>query len=143
MADVARTEWSSMQEVAIRFGNQAQQPNPAVEEFAWEDTTFTSLGGEWDINDQWTLRVGFAEDSTPTQANTRTPRLPDADRTWMSFGATWAPSESWEISGGYTRIDVDNPSIQLTPSSATSGSSLNGTYEATVDLWGLSAQFKF
>jgi long-chain fatty acid transport protein len=143
MADVARTQWSSLQEVAISFQNPAQQPNPAVEDFKWEDTTFTAIGGEWKLNDQFTLRAGYAEDSTPTHIETRTPRLPDADRTWWSIGATWSPSESWELNAGYTKIEVDDPEIALSPSLATSGSSLVGAYDSSVNLWGLSAQYRF
>ena len=143
LADVARTQWSSLQEVAIRFGNPAQQPNPAVEDFAWEDTTFMSLGGEWKLNDEFTLRAGYAQDTTPTQDSTRTPRLPDADRVWWSVGATWMPSETWEVTAGYTRINVDDPTVQLQPSLATSGSTLNGSFDASVNLWGLAAQYRF
>jgi long-chain fatty acid transport protein len=144
LGDVSRTQWSSLQEVAIRFGNSRQQPNPAVEEFKWDDTTFASIGAEWKLNDQFTLRGGYAEDQTPTHNETRTPRLPDADRTWWSVGLTWSPSESWELNGGYTRINVDDPEIRLTtPTLATSGSTLIGQYDSTVNLWGISAHYRF
>jgi long-chain fatty acid transport protein len=144
LADVTRTQWSSMREVAIRFGNPAQQPNPAVEEFDWNDSMFASIGAEWALNDQFTLRAGYAQDETPTHIETRTPRLPDADRQWLSIGATWAPSESWEVSGGYTRINTDDPAIAITqPSTQTSGSTLVGEFSADVNLWGVSAQYRF
>ncbi|MCC8364195.1 outer membrane protein transport protein [Lysobacter sp. A6] len=143
LGDVSRTQWSSLREVAIVFGNPAQQPNPAVEEFRWEDTIFASLGAEWKLNDQWTFRAGYAEDQTPTRNDLRTPRLPDADRQWLSIGATWAPSENWEISGGYTRINADDPTINLAPSIGTSGSALQGVYSSSVNLWGLSGQYRF
>jgi len=143
MGDVSQTQWSSLQQVAIDFTNNPAQAT-ATEEFKWNDTTFWSLGAEWDINDQFTLRGGYAEDQTPTHADTRTPRLPDGDRQWFSVGLTWTPSESWEINGGYTRIVVDDPAIQLTtPTTATSGSTLVGTYNSSVNLWGLSAQYRF
>jgi long-chain fatty acid transport protein len=143
LGDWSYTQWSSLQEVAIQFKNPAQQPNPAVEEFQWSDTSFWSLGAEWAFNDQWTFRAGYAQDQSPTQTATRTPRLPDADRQWLSIGATWAPTEHWEVSAGYTRIKTDDPQIALAPSLATSGSSLFGTYDASVNLWGLSGQYKF
>lgn len=144
LGDVSITQWSSMQEVAIRFENPAQTPNPAVEEFDWNDSVFASIGAEWELNDQFTLRAGYAQDETPTHIETRTPRLPDADRQWLSIGATWSPSESWEISGGYTRIETDDPAIALeNPTTATSGSTLVGEYSADVNLWGVSAQYRF
>ena len=143
LGDVTRTQWSSLEEVAIYFGNPAQQPNPAVEPFNWEDTIFASLGAEWKLNEAWTLRAGYAQDQTPTQNDSRTPRLPDADRQWFSLGATWAPSEHWEINGGYTRINADDPTINLAPSIGTSGSALVGVYSSSVNLWGLSGQYRF
>jgi long-chain fatty acid transport protein len=143
MGDWSYTQWSSLQEVAIAFQNPLQQPNPAVEEFQWTDTSFWSLGAEYSLNDQWTLRAGYAQDQSPTRNETRTPRLPDADRQWLSIGATWAPSEHWEISAGYTRIETDDPTVNLAPSLATSGSTLVGTYDANVNLWGLSGQYRF
>jgi long-chain fatty acid transport protein len=143
MGDWSYTQWSSLKEVAIRFGNPRQQPNPAVEDFRWSDTSFWSLGTEYKLNDQWTLRAGYAEDQSPTNNQTRTPRLPDADRQWFSLGATWAPSEHWEVSAGYTRINTDDPTVDLQPSLATSGSTLRGSYSANVNLWGLSGAYKF
>ena len=143
MGEVAQTDWSSLQQVAINFGNPRQQPNPAVEEFKWDDTVFTAVGAEWELSDAFTLRAGYAEDQSPTNNETRTPRLPDADRTWWSLGLTWAPSSNWEVNAGYTRINTDDPSINLTPSLATSGSTLVGQYDATVNLYGVSAQYRF
>jgi long-chain fatty acid transport protein len=143
MGEVSQTDWSSLQEVAINFGNPRQQPNPAVEDFSWKDTTFSAIGGEWKFNDQFTLRGGYAMDQSPTNNSTRTPRLPDADRTWWSIGLTWSPSETWELNAGYTRINVDDPTVNLQPSLATSGSTLTGTYDANVNLWGISAQYRF
>ncbi|UHQ20597.1 outer membrane protein transport protein [Lysobacter sp. KIS68-7] len=143
MGDVSFTQWSTLQSVVIDFPANPHQAS-ASEEFKWTDTTYWSLGAEWDISDQFTLRGGYAEDQTPTHADTRTPRLPDGDRQWFSVGLTWTPSESWEINGGYTHIIVDDPAIQLTtPSVATSGSTLVGSYDSSVNLWGLSAQYRF
>ena len=92
MATWAETGWESLREVRIDFAN----PDPdSVEPFDWHDTEFMSLGGEFKLNDSFTLRAGVAYDETPTHIETRTPRLPDDDRTWYSVGATWAPARRW------------------------------------------------
>lgn len=138
LADFSRTEWSSLENVTIYFNsNQA----PSVEDFQWKDTTFWSLGAEWDLNDSFTLRAGYAEDQSPTKIETRTPRLPDADRQWGSIGLTWKASEAFEVSAAYTRIFVDDPEIAGIHSS--SQSTLTGSYDADVNIFGLSAQYKF
>lgn len=138
LADFSRTQWSSLENVTIFFdSNQA----PSVEDFSWKDTTFASIGAEWDINESFTLRAGYAQDQSPTKIETRTPRLPDADRQWGSIGLTWRASEALEVSAAYTRIFVDDPEISGIVSS--SGSTLTGTYDADVNIFGLSAQYKF
>ncbi len=138
LADFSRTQWSSMKNVTIFFdSNQAD----SVEDFDWKDTTFASIGAEWDLNDSFTLRAGYAEDQSPTKIETRTPRLPDADRQWASIGLTWQASEALEVSAAYTRIFVDDPEIAGIVSS--SSSTLTGTYDADVNIFGLSAQYKF
>lgn len=136
MATWAGTDWSSLREVRIDFTN----PDPdSVEPFEWRDTEFMSLGGEFKLNDSFTLRAGVAYDETPTHIETRTPRLPDDDRTWYSIGATWAASEALEVNFGYTRIEPDAPRVDITAS----GSTLEGPFDGHANLYGVSAQYKF
>ncbi|MCL1635933.1 outer membrane protein transport protein [Luteimonas sp. SX5] len=138
MADFSRTQWSSMKNVTIQFGsNQAD----SVEDFDWKDTGFWSLGAEWDLSEAFTLRAGYAEDQSPTKIETRTPRLPDADRQWASIGLSWKVSDAFEVDAAYTRIFVDDPKIENILSS--SSSTLTGSYDADVNIFGVSAQYKF
>ena len=136
MATWAGTDWSSLREVRINFDNPDAD---SVEPFGWRDTEFMSLGGEFTINDSFTLRAGVAYDETPTHIETRTPRLPDDDRTWYSIGGTWHASEALEVNFGYTRIEPDAPRVDITAS----GSHLVGPFDGHADLYGVSAQYKF
>ena len=136
MATWAGTDWSSLREVRIDFVN----PDPdSVEPFDWRDTEFMSLGGEFKLNDSFTLRAGVAYDETPTHIETRTPRLPDDDRTWYSIGGTWNATEALEVNFGYTRIEPDAPRVDI----SASGSTLVGPFDGHADLYGVSAQYKF
>jgi long-chain fatty acid transport protein len=137
LADYANTDWSSLREVRIDF----QNPDPdSVEDFDWTDTTFMSIGADYQLSDTLTLRGGFAYDETPTSFRTRTPRLPDEDRRWYSLGVTWKASDSLEISGAYTFIDPDTPKIGINDSSR---HTIFGEYDSSVHLYGVSGQFKF
>lgn len=136
MASWSETGWTSLREVRVDFGN----PDPdLVEPFEWRDTQFVSLGGEFKLNDGFTLRAGVAYDETPTHIETRTPRLPDNDRTWYSMGASWSASEALEINFGYTRIELDSARVDI----SSGGSHLVGPFEGHADLYGVSAQYKF
>lgn len=138
MADVSRTGWESLRDVTIyRANRQVISREP----FNWENTTFYSLGGEFRLSDALTLRAGIARDQTPTNDAERTPRLPDQNRDWISVGLTWNASDALEVNGGYTRIFVDDPTINGVRSS--SGSRLTGSYSADVNLFGVSAQYRF
>lgn len=138
MASWAETGWESLREVRIDFVN----PDPdSVEPFDWKNSQFMSLGGEYKLNDTWTLRAGLAYDETPTHIETRTPRLPDDDRTWYSIGATWQATQALEVNFGYTRIEPDSPKIDL--HSETSLQTLSGPFDGHANLYGVSAQYKF
>jgi long-chain fatty acid transport protein len=136
MASYAETGWESLREVRIEFAN----PDPdSVEPFDWKDTTFASLGAEYKLTPSWTLRGGVAYDETPTHIETRTPRLPDANRMWYSLGASWAATQALEVNFGYTRIEPNSPKIDIT----SGGSTLVGPFDGAANLYGVSAQYKF
>ncbi|MEP0354311.1 outer membrane protein transport protein [Paraglaciecola sp.] len=63
-----------------------------------------SIGGDYQLNDQTTLRAGIAYDKTPTDPNHLSISIPDTDRVWLSAGATYALSDSSTIDVGATII---------------------------------------
>ncbi|GAA4858065.1 OmpP1/FadL family transporter [Luteimonas vadosa] len=138
MADWSRTGWSTLEDVTIYRSNGAVLSN---EEFNWADTSFFSVGAEFKVSDALTLRAGLARDETPTNDANRSPRLPDQDRDWISVGLTWTASDALEVSGGYTHIRLDDPTINGVVSS--SGTRLTGRYDSDVNLFGIAAQYRF
>lgn len=139
-ATYAETGWESVQEVRIDFDN----PDPdSVEDFSWDTTRFMAVGGEFRLNDAWTLRAGYAIDETPTTLATRTPRLPDEDRTWYSIGASWQYSERLALSFGYIRVEPDTPRLAIVTPPQEGGHRLSGAYDSVVDLYGISVQYRF
>lgn len=137
----AETGWESLQEVRIDFVN----PDPdSVEEFSWDTTRFMSIGGEYKLNDAWMLRAGYAYDETPTTIQHRTPRLPDEDRKWYSLGATWQFSDALQLNFAYTHISPDTPvAVIINTPAAAGGQRFSGTYDSAVNLYGVSAQYRF
>ena len=135
-ASWAETGWESLREVRIDF----ERPDPdSVEPFQWKNSTFTSVGAEFKLNDTWTLRGGVAYDETPTSLTHRTPRLPDDDRTWYSVGATWQVSDALDVNFAYTRIVPDDPKINYT----SGGNTVAGPFDGSANLFGVSAQYRF
>lgn len=137
MADVSRTAWSKFDQVTVDYDS--NQPD-SVLPFHYRDTTFASIGTEYRLNEQLTLRGGLAYDQTPTTDAHRDVRVPDTTRKWLSLGLTWAPSEKMEYSVGYTHLFTKDPNI--TSTSAT-GNTVTGKYKVTGDVLAASMQYKF
>lgn len=103
--------------------------------FNYSDGFFYSLGGEYKVDPQLTLRAGIAFEKSPITDVVRTPRLPDNDRMWYSVGASYKPAafQGLTFDLGYSFIDVKNTPINI---SAASGnpwfSPALGTYIGSV-----------
>ena len=139
MAETSLTGWSSLREIRIEFDN-PRQPD-AAEPYNWGDSWFYSVGGEYALNDRFTLRAGVARDDSPVSFPYRTPRMPDQDRMWYALGLTWAASDRFELNASYARINlVDTPEIDVLSSSR---SRLTGSFDGGANLFGISAQYRF
>ena len=140
LADYQSTGWSSLQDVTIRRANGTVVGS---EPFKWEDSDFFSIGVEYDMSEAFTLRAGVAQDESPTNDVTRTPRLPDDDRMLYSIGASWNVSEHLTLDAAYQRITIDNPTIDLHVHAPSDLSTLHGTFDGSANLFGFSAQYRF
>jgi long-chain fatty acid transport protein len=142
LADITWTGWSSFNELRIRYDN-ALQPDTVTTE-NWNDTFRYSVGADYVLDDKWTLRGGLAYDETPVpDAEHRTPRIPGNSRTWLSIGGSYQIYTALVIDVGYSHLFVsDTPTNNTFESSVpTLAATINGTYDASVDI--LSAQLRW
>ncbi|MCW4455983.1 outer membrane protein transport protein [Flavobacterium sp. MXW15] len=138
MGDVSRTAWkTAFDSVTVDFAS--NQPDNVLT-FAYDDTTFASIGTEYKLSDTVTLRGGVAYDESPTSYAHRDVRVPDVTRKWVSLGLGWTPSEHVEYNFGYTHLFTNEPAVNLT--SAT-GSTLSGKYKVGGDILAASINYKF
>ena len=137
MADVTRTAWSKFDQVTLDFAS--NQPNTVLD-FSYRDTTFASLGADYRMSETLTLRGGVAYDQTPTTAEHRDVRVPDASRKWVSLGLSWRPSQQAEYNFGYTHLFTSDPTSDTV--SAT-GDRLAGSYKVKGDVLAASINYKF
>lgn len=138
MGDLSRTAWkSAFDTVTVDFAsNQADN----VLSFAYDDTTFGSIGAEYKVSDTFTVRGGLAYDESPTSYEHRDVRVPDVTRKWLSLGASWQLSEQTEFNVGYTHLFTNEPAIDI--ASAT-GNVVQGKYDVGGDILAASINFKF
>ncbi len=145
MADYTWTEWSAIPALRFEFDNSL--PNN-VTTFDWENTYRVALGAAVKPTDSaWTYRLGVAYDESPVKsAATRTARLPDTDRVWLTVGAGFRPSEDLRVDLGYAHLFMNDAKISKSATPGTedfSRGSLNGSYEASVDVLSIEAELLF
>jgi long-chain fatty acid transport protein len=138
MGDIQRTGWNSLENVTVYRADGSLLGPP--EDFDWKNTTFVSVGGEWDMSDAFTFRAGIGHDESPTNDRTRTPRLPDNTRMLYSVGMTWRATDAFSIDAAFQRITIDSPTVDVVSSS---GSRLVGDFSGHANLFGLAARYRF
>ena len=112
MADITWTNWSTIDELRIRFDNPAE--SDAVTTVHWKDTFRYSVGAIY-MPGAWTFRAGAAYDETPVpDAAHRTPRIPDSDRIWVAAGAGYKFSDEISVDAGYAHLFVKDCDIRKT-----------------------------
>lgn len=142
LADVTWTGWSVFNELRIVYGNPFQPDTVTTED--WRNTVRLSFGADYQYSDNMVLRAGWAYDQTPVpNAERRTVRIPGNSRRWLSLGMSYMLDKEFTIDVGYSHLFISDTQINNTFESSipTLASTLNGTYEATVDI--LSAQLSW
>ncbi|WP_171761039.1 OmpP1/FadL family transporter [Vibrio sp. RE86] len=86
--------WSSFQEIfAQSVGQECSNGTDGDREClrkeeGWKDSNRFSVGATGKVNEDWTVRLGWALDQTPTDQHV-TASIPDSERTWMTAGTTY------------------------------------------------------
>jgi long-chain fatty acid transport protein len=144
MADITRTNWSSLPELRIKFDS---GQSDSVVTLNLVDTYRTSFGMTYKPNDAWILRAGVALDQSPVQnPSDRTPRLPDADRTWVAIGAGLQVSPRLSVDFGYAHINMDNSQVRKTATPTNenlSRGNLSVDYTGTIQVLSAQARWMF
>lgn len=111
-------------------------------DYSWQDSWTFSLGTEYYVNDNLTLRLGTAWDQSPTPDNRhRTHRIPDSDRIWLSAGLSWR-QDNMQFDLGYAHLFMKKSYIR--DSVNTAGYNDHDTkYRAYSNMFGLGFQYDF
>jgi long-chain fatty acid transport protein len=144
MADVTRTNWSSIPELRIRFDSGQAD---SVVTLNLIDTYRFSVGTTYKPNDTWILRGGLAYDQSPvTNPQDTSPRLPDGDRTWAAVGAGFKASPNLNFDFGYAYIHVAAAQVRKTGTPTNENAArgnLSVDYTATIQVLSAQARWQF
>lgn len=143
MAEYQRVFWSSFKSLDIR-GDKFNQPNGLISKVNenWRDTNFYAIGASYQIDHQWKWRLGLAYDQSAVRLKHRTPRIPDSDRIWYSTGLNYQYNDQLSFDLAYTYIYAHKANMN-TDLTGNSGNHASAEYSNSVQLFGLSLNYKF
>lgn len=98
LSSLARwTNWSSFDTLPISGSSMVPfTGKKKIEaEYHWKDSWLFTVGADYDINDEFTVRGGVGYEISPVDDDKyRSATIPDTDRLWLSMGATWHASKN-------------------------------------------------
>ena len=99
------SKWSNFHSLDVQNLDLAgTQFSSTVVENNWDDTWFFSVGADYKLNGQWTIRGGVAYDQGPVENQYRMAVIPDTDRVWFSGGASYKYTDNLTFDFGATYI---------------------------------------
>lgn len=105
------SKWSNFKSLSL--DNSGFGSAPKIDQIAathstitnnWDDTWFFSVGADYKLNGQWTVRGGVAYDQGPVENQYRMAVIPDTDRVWFSGGASYKYTDNLTFDFGATYI---------------------------------------
>jgi len=137
------TSWSNLDVVTIRQAGGIPGQEPTLD-LAYANTNRYSVGVNYQHNNKLIYRGGLAYDETPIRSPESTSaRIPGNNRTWLSLGAGYSPSTTWTIDVGYSHLFISDTEINNNSGSSSSNATLTGTYESSVDILSVQANYNF
>ena len=114
-AGVTYTTWHLYDDLVIDLHGQML---PGVSKLhstkEWHDTVRASLGGDYKLNDEWTLRAGYTWDQSPINGRYVDYLVPGDNRHILAVGAGWERG-AWAVEGSYFYEIVDDFDVKGRP----------------------------
>ncbi|WP_458722552.1 outer membrane protein transport protein [Pseudomonas brenneri] len=135
------TQWSSFKALTLKSDGSTLVSIP----YNYKNTWMYSLGGDYKLTDDLTVRTGVAFDQTPTPNSTRDPRIPDGDRVFASlgFGYNIRAIPGLSIDGAYSRQFVETVKLKTKNIDRLGAASLEGKTEIKGEVISLGATYAF
>ncbi|WP_458729641.1 outer membrane protein transport protein [Pseudomonas brenneri] len=135
------TQWSSFKALTLKSDGSTLVSIP----YNYKNTWMYSLGGDYKLTDDLTVRTGVAFDQTPTPNSTRDPRIPDGDRVFASlgFGYNIRAIPGLSIDGAYSRQFVETVKLKTKNIDRLGAASLEGKAEIKGEVISLGATYAF
>lgn len=131
------TQWSKFRALTLVSDGMPMLSLPMNYRNSWT----LSVGADYRLSEQWTVRGGLAWDQTPTTTATRDPRVPDNNRRILSVGMGYRPSRQLSFDVAYSHQFLTDPAIHNTAPIALGGDRLDGSFDNRGDVVALTATY--
>ncbi|MDQ7007330.1 MAG: outer membrane protein transport protein [Acidobacteriota bacterium] len=147
--DFQMISWSDFQRLPVDLADRTLLMDDFVVREDWKDTTTVRLGGSYTFNEQHQLRFGIYTDETAVPTHRLRPSIPDSDRVGYTLGYGFtSASKKFGLDFYWLRIEADTVSTGPSDFDGDVSAMLDegvlwGTYETSIDLVGLTANWRF
>ena len=137
------TNWSSFDKLPISGSSLGEATRGATSKhnavYNWKDSWLFTVGADYDINDEFTVRGGVGYEISPVDDDKyRSATIPDTDRLWLSMGATWHASKNLQSDFGIAYLKgIGNKDLYTGDSKVAEFDKLDAI------LWGAQFVYKF
>ncbi|MEO6925963.1 MAG: outer membrane protein transport protein [Rhodanobacter sp.] len=138
-ASMKWTQWSSFSQLTLTSNGNTLVSLPEK----YKNTMVYAVGGDYKLNDQWTLRAGVGYDETPTNIISRDPRIPDGSRRLLGLGLGYQASANFGVDLGYQHQYVSDTPVNMTNQVGLGAGTMVGKFKDHGDVVSLSGTYKF
>ncbi len=136
-ADYQYVAWSAYQQLTLAFKTVTTLQQNLSITGDYGNTYIMRVGGEYLLNDMWSLRGGVFYDKNPIPDAYDLPLLPDADRLGLNLGVGVNVTKNISVDASYMFLPFKQRTI------TTSAFGFNGTYNTTASLIGVDVTYQF
>ena len=139
------TNWSSFDKLPISGSSLGEATRGVTSKhnavYNWKDSWLFTVGADYDINDEFTVRGGVGYEISPVDDDKyRSATIPDTDRLWLSMGATWHASKNLQGDFGIAYLKgIGNKDLY----NESTGQKVGEFDKLDAILWGAQFVYKF
>ncbi|MEA3504279.1 MAG: outer membrane protein transport protein [Bacteroidota bacterium] len=135
--DVNYVFWSTYQTLDFDFETNTSALEDMSLEKNYSDGAIYRIGGEYLVNDMWTVRAGFYYDSPVVDDDYYAPETPDAVKLGFTGGLSFAPNDNFSIDVSYLYLTGLEREVNYTPED------FGGKYKYNAFIPGIGISYKF
>ncbi len=113
----------------------------------WNDTVAVAVGINYQLNEDWLIRSGYANDQSPVSNEYRTARVPDNDREWISAGFNYRINQDLDVDFAFSYLFFEDTQVteyerELDGSVSQGSPELKGQYSLDATAYSLQVNYK-